>query len=197
MRPAAAVRLTILGARSRPFSGQLLRAPLSPALCRGRLGASSYFDFELTDESHNNAPLDAADVAAVMLLPSPLAEDGSSSGAVSLNDEPRSESRKRASPSEQQQASSADHLESPKRARRTIRRTVSFSECSVVRVTELVGAESSPVPHERAADQEANVRVEDGPRPAATLLDDLIVVRTLATHISALKWPTARLTSCS
>ena len=173
------MRLTILGARSRPFSGQLLRAPLSPALCRGRLGASSYFDFELTDESHNNAPLDAADVAAVMLLPSPLAEDGSSSGAVSLNDEPRSESRKRASPSEQEEeASSADHLESPKRARRTIRRTVSFSECSVVRVTELVGAESSPVPHERAADQEANVRVEDGPRPAATLLDDLIVVRT-------------------
>ena len=180
------MRLTILGARSRPFSGQLLRAPLSPALCRVRLGASSYFDFELTDESHNNAPLDAADVAAVMLLPSPLAEDGSSSGAVSLNESPRSESRKRASPSEQEEeASSADHLESPKRARRTIRRTVSFSECSVVRVTELVGAESSPVPHERAADQEANVRVEDGPRPAATLLDDLIVVRTLATHISA------------
>ena len=173
------MRLTILGARSRPFSGQLLRAPLSPALCRGRLGASSYFDFELTDESHNNAPLDAADVAAVMLLPSPLAEDGSSPGAASLNDEPsRSESRKRASPSEQEEeASSTDHLESPKRARRTIRRTVSFSECSVVRVTELVGAESSPVPHERAADQEANVRVEDGPRPAATLLDDLIVVR--------------------
>ena len=184
MRPAAAVRLTILGARSRPFSGQLLRAPLSPALCRGRLGASSYFDFEFTDESHNNAPLDAADVAAVMLLPSPLAEDGSSSGAVSLN-EPRSESRKRASPSEQQEeASSADHLESPKRARRTIRRTVSFSECSVVRVTELVGAESSPVPHERAADQEANVRVEDGPRPAATLLDDLIVVRAPGHAIS-------------
>ena len=184
MRPAAAVRLTILGARSRPFSGQLLRAPLSPALCRGRLGASSYFDFELTDESHNNAPLDAADVAAVMLLPSPLAEDGSSSGAVSLN-EPRSESRKRASPSEQEEEeNSADHLESPKRARRTIRRTVSFSECSVVRVTELVGAESSPVPHERAADQEANVRVEDGPRPAATLLDDLIVVRAPGHAIS-------------
>ena len=185
MRPAAAVRLTILGARSRPFSGQLLRAPLSPALCHVRLGASSYFDFELTDESHNNAPLDAADVAAVMLLPSPLAEDGSSSGAVSLNDEPRSESRKRASPSEQEEEeNSADHLESPKRARRTIRRTVSFSECSVVRVTELVGAESSPVPHERAADQEANVRVEDGPRPAATLLDDLIVVRAPGHAIS-------------
>ena len=57
-----------------------------------------------------------------------------------------------------------------------MRRSVSFSKSSMIRMTEIIAEPSSPVPVELKTDHEAAMRNEDGPRPAATLLDDLIVV---------------------
>lgn len=59
---------------------------------------------------------------------------------------------------------------------RGLRRSVSFSKSSMIRMTEIIAEPSSPVPVELKTDHEAAMRAEDGPRPAATLLDDLIVV---------------------
>jgi len=58
---------------------------------------------------------------------------------------------------------------------RGMRRSVSFSKSSMIRMTEIIAEPSSPVPVELKTDHEAAMRNEDGPRPAATLLDDLIV----------------------
>lgn len=98
---------------------------------------------------------------------------------------PESDSLTVSSSSDEEQARGSEKrkrcaaAECPERATRAMPRSVSFSKSSVIRVTEIVVEASSPLPVEMKTDHEATIKHEDGPRPAATLLDDLIVVRSL------------------
>jgi hypothetical protein len=131
----------------------------------------SYFDFEF-DESQaaslpSEPPSEPPEEREMMLL-EPRAQGLHLTVSTSPSEDDQTQSsgkRKRcaAEPAKQSKA-------------RGLRRSVSFSKSSMIRMTEIVAEPSSPVPVELKTDHEGAIRNEDGPRPAATLLDDLIVV---------------------
>jgi len=94
-----------------------------------------------------------------------LTVSASSTSSTSDEDQPQSKGKRKRNAAEPAKQGKA----------RGLRRSVSFSKSSMIRMTEIVAEPSSPVPVELKTDHEAAMRVEDGPRPAATLLDDLIV----------------------
>ena len=133
-----------------------------------------YFDFEFDEGEAAALPpasLDVAQCEAMMLEPTQQALELTVNSASSDDEQPQSTGkRKRGAAAEA----------SGRNGARGLRRSVSFSTSSLIRMTEIVAESSSPVPVEHKTDHEARMRAEDGPRPAATLLDDLIVVRALS-----------------
>jgi len=139
------------------------------ALFSPSLQQQPYFDFEFDEGEAAALPpasLDVAQCEAMMLEPTQQALELTVNSASSDDEQPQSTGkRKRGAAAEA----------SGRNGARGLRRSVSFSTSSLIRMTEIVAESSSPVPVEHKTDHEARMRAEDGPRPAATLLDDLIV----------------------
>lgn len=128
----------------------------------------SYFDFEFDESQAASLPAASTEECEMMLL-QPRAAQGlhlTASTSPSEDDQPQSNGKRKRCATEPAKQGKA----------RGMRRSVSFSKSSMIRMTEIIAEPTSPVPVELKTDHEAAMRNEDGPRPAATLLDDLIVV---------------------
>ena len=130
----------------------------------------SYFDFEFDESQAAALPsIDEAITCEMMLLearPEQGLQLTVSSSTAHDDDQPQSNGKRKrctAQPAKQGKL-------------RGLPRSVSFSKSFMIRMTEIIAEPSSPVAVELKTDHEAAMRAEDGPRPAATLLDDLIVV---------------------
>ena len=178
---------------TQPCIGQVLGVPgtvppqRSP--CPHRVDRSpqqpSYFDFEFdVDEAQAQQlpSLDAAQCEMMMLEVASQEHRSPDPDALTVSSSSSDDEQARGS-GKRKRCSAA---ECPAGGARAMPRSVSFSKSSVIRVTEIVVQASSPLPVELKTDHEATIKREDGPRPAATLLDDLIVVRTPAPwHLAA------------